>query len=482
LLEVELADQRRPVVALVAVTRRQRDPVAGLPLSASWRKAVRPTGRTGELLSVVDSEITWLIGVGDGTEFDWRAAGAALVRGVNERLAFDYEQGRRVPRSLQIQLPDDIDAASVSSLTFGLALGGYGYRISAEPAAPKLTSVRLVAADDTHAEVVRTTMVHAQATALGRDLANTPPNIKNPPWLADQAARIAGASTGLRVTVRDEKWLADKGFGGLLAVGGGSATPPRLIEMTWRPRGVTGRHLVLVGKGITFDTGGISIKPAANMHWMRTDMAGGGAVIAAMRAIAELRLPVKVTGLVPAAENHVSGGAYRPGDVVRHYDGTTTEVANTDAEGRMVLADALGYAVRHHKADVLVDMATLTGAIKMTLGVRTGGLFATDDELAAKWRAAGDRVGESFWRMPFVEEDEISLRGTRGDLKQAPGGPGAIAAAMFLREFTGGLPWLHLDIAGAARAEQPYAEIPVGATGFGARTLVEFAADFAATQ
>ncbi|MGH3495787.1 MAG: leucyl aminopeptidase family protein, partial [Sciscionella sp.] len=213
---------------------------------------------------------------------------------------------------------------------------------------------------------------------------------------------------------------------------------------------------------------------------MRTDMAGGATVIAALRGIAELGLPLRVTGLIPAAENHVSGSAYRPGDVVRHYGGKTTEVANTDAEGRMVLADALAYAVRRLRPDSMVDVATLTGAMKVALGLRTGGLFASQDQLAELVTESGAAVGEAFWRMPLVEEHASEVRGELADVRQAPPGPGGITAALFLREFTGGLPGAHLDIAGPARAEAGYDEVVPGATGFAARTLVELATRFAA--
>jgi leucyl aminopeptidase len=239
-------------------------------------------------------------------------------------------------------------------------------------------------------------------------------------------------------------------------------------------------HLVLVGKGITFDTGGLSLKPADGMQLMRTDMAGGGAVISAMLSIARLGLPLRVTGLVPAAENHVSGSSYRPGDIVRHYGGTTTEVGNTDAEGRMVLADALAYAVRHHEPDVIVDVATLTGAMKVALGVRTGGVFASDPAIERRLRDAGDRVGEAWWPMPLLEDHAEDVRSEIADVRQTPPGPGGITAALFLREFTSGLPWAHLDIAGPARAESGYDEVVPGATGFAARTLVELAASYAA--
>lgn len=319
----------------------------------------------------------------------------------------------------------------------------------------------------------------ASATSLARDLVNAPSNVKDPDWLTARAAELAESTPGLEAVVRDEKWLDERGFGGVLAVGGGSSRPPRLLELSYAPTGARGRHLVLVGKGITFDTGGISLKPADGMHLMRTDMAGGAAVIGAMLAIAHLELPIRVTGLVPAAENHVSGTAYRPGDVVRHRGGRTTEVANTDAEGRMVLADALAYAAEEFDPGLVVDVATLTGAMKVALGLRTGGVFASEPELAERIRTAGGAVGEQWWEMPLLSDHEPDVQGDLADLKQAPAGPGAVGAALFLREFTAGLPWAHLDIAGPGRAEADFAEVVPGATGFAARTLVELAADLA---
>jgi leucyl aminopeptidase len=205
-----------------------------------------------------------------------------------------------------------------------------------------------------------------------------------------------------------------------------------------------------------------------------------------VRAIAGFGLNVRITGLVPCAENHMSGSSYRPGDIVRHYGGRTTEVTNTDAEGRMVLADALAYATTRLNADLLVDVATLTGAMKISLGLRMGGLFATDEELAARVLSAGERAGEAWWRMPLP--DDVDSLGAElaeavpsdiADVRQCPPGPGGIVAAAFLREFTDGLPWAHLDIAGPARAEKAYDDIGPGATGFGARTLIELAASYA---
>jgi leucyl aminopeptidase len=394
----------------------------------------------------------------------------------------DTDAGRTAERTLQLELPDSVGPDEVTELVCGLRLGGYRYAVTTGEAPSTVRAIRLVTSDAALDETVRRAAVLAQATALARDLANTPSNVKDPAWLATMATRTAGKVVD--VAVRDEKWLAAHGFGGVLAVGGGSARPPRFVELSWRPAKASA-HIVLVGKGITFDTGGISLKPADGMHLMRTDMAGGAVVIAAVEAIARLGLDVRVTGLVSCAENHVSGSAYRPGDVVRHYGGRTTEVTNTDAEGRMVMADALAYAHAVHKPDLLVDVATLTGAMKVSLGLRTGAVFASADDVAAKVLAAGAAAGERWWRMPLgsdvssvAGEFAESVRSEVADVRQCPPGPGGIAAAMFLREFTGGLPWAHLDIAGPARADRNYDEVTTGATGFAARTLVELVAGF----
>ncbi|OZM75122.1 peptidase M17 [Amycolatopsis antarctica] len=481
-------------VEVVAAARR-RSPLAVLVPApdgdTGWETAdaalftgQRATGKPGEVRTVGDpaSRALWLVGVGGGTAKDYRTAGAALIRAADAHVVTETEADARPSRTAQAELPDGAGPAEAAEFALGAALGGYTFTLTADDPKPRVRTLRLVVGQETAVAPVTAAVGRAlelaAASALARDLANTPSNVKDPVWLAGTAERVAAAASGLSVTVRDERWLAEQGFGGVLAVGGGSASPPRLIELSYRPRGAT-THILLVGKGITFDTGGISIKPADGMHLMRTDMAGGGAVIAAARAIANLRLPVRVTALVPSAENHVSGSSYRPGDVVRHYGGTTTEVGNTDAEGRMVLADALAYGIRKFSPDVVVDVATLTGAMKLSLGVRTGGLFATEDALAERVAAAGERAGEAWWRMPLLEDLAGDVRGEIADLRQAPQGPGGIVAALFLREFTGGLPWAHLDIAGPGRSERNYAEVVPGGTGFAARTLVEFAASYA---
>ncbi|MCA1185460.1 MULTISPECIES: M17 family metallopeptidase [unclassified Saccharopolyspora] len=461
----------------------------------SLLEALGVTASVGEVRTVPlpDGRFGWVVGAGSGEPGHWRAIGASIARAARAKLgegvASDDDPADLGDAAdaeyVQVLLPADADVELVSALTLGLSLGDYRFRVSAEPAAPRMRKALLVVPGGADADAFRVAVARAEelaaATSLTRDLANAPSNVKNPAWLAGAGTALAGPLQGVTATVRDEKWLADKGFGGVLAVGGGSVSPPRLLELAWRPDGVkSGPHLVLVGKGITFDTGGLSLKPADGMHLMRTDMAGGGAVLSALLSIARLRLPVRVTALVPSAENHVSGSSYRPGDVVRHYGGKTTEVGNTDAEGRMVLADALAYAVDRLEPDYLVDVATLTGAMKVALGLRTGGLFSTDERLGKALRDAGERVGESWWPMPLLEDHAADVRGELADVRQAPQGPGGITAALFLREFIGDVPWAHLDIAGPGRADKSYDEVVPGATGFAARTLVELAASLAA--
>jgi leucyl aminopeptidase len=430
----------------------------------------------------------WLVGTGDGSAGNWRAAGAALVRAVTDGDGCSVDL---VAPMVQVHLPTGITAHEAASLALGCVVGSHQYRVtsgaptvgSAGGPRPRRALITLIAPlggrPGLLAEAVARAQLLGRATGLARDLANTPSGHKGPSWLAATGARLAAAVPGLEATVHDKCWLVDHGFGGVLAVGGGSARPPRLLELAWHPAEViTEEHLVLVGKGITFDTGGISIKPAEGMHLMRTDMSGGAAVIGALLAIGELRLPLKVTGLVPCAENHMSGSAYRPGDVVRHWGGSTTEVINTDAEGRLVLADALAYAAGTLAPTTLVDVATLTGAMKVSLGLRTGGLFATESHLTERIQAAGDAAGEDWWPMPLIEDHAADVRSDIADLRQCPPGPASITAALFLREFTTGLPWAHLDIAGPARAESSYDEVNPGGTGFATRTLIELACSF----
>ncbi len=432
------------------------------------------TGRAGEITQTVIKLAgrpctVMFVGIGDAAPGALRRAGAALAR----RLP----AGRITACTAVLTEPDQ----SVQAFVTGLLLGSYRYTLKsaagpAGQAEPAEVQLLLAGRQDPAALAGRATIV-AEAVALARDLANTPSMTKSPAWLAGEAARIA-ATSGLSCRVWTETDLTRDQFGGLLGVGAGSAQPPRLIELSYQPADPQ-RHVVLIGKGITFDSGGLSLKPNDSMKLMKTDMAGGAAVIATMSALARLGVPVRVTGLVAAAENMPSGTALRVGDVIRHYGGRTVEVLNTDAEGRLVLADALAYADAELDPDIMVDLATLTGAARVALGSVLGALYATDDDLAGALLAAGTASGDRLWRMPLAEDYRAGLDSPVADLANMAGGTsraGSIDAALFLREFTGGRPWAHLDIAGAARATADDGENTKGATGFGTRLLLHWLA------
>jgi leucyl aminopeptidase len=410
--------------------------------------------------------LAYLVGIGRGGPADLRKAGAAVVRAATGR-------AERGLRHLVVAFGHQAGPAAVRGLVEGLCLAGYSFSLrSHRPATLNRVSL-VVEAPEACADALAAGLTAARATCTARDLTNTPAREKSPAWLAGRAERWL-APLGVDVRVRAERELAAEGFNAILAVGGGSARGPRLIEARWAPRGARGPRVVLVGKGVTFDTGGLSIKAADSMMQMKTDMAGGAAVLGALAAAAELKLPLRVTALVPAAENSVSGGSYRPDDVIRHYGGRTTEVRNTDAEGRLLLADALAYAAARLRPDYLLDVATLTGAIRVALGTRTAGLFATDDGLASQLLAAAELAGERLWRMPLPAEYEPLVDSDIADGNNAAGSPGSITAALFLKPFAGGLPWAHLDIAGAARASADDGEISRGGTGYGVRTLLRW--------
>jgi len=411
------------------------------------------------------------VGIGDATLPDVRGYAAAAAR----RAQTLAEHGAR-----RLLLPLDTTVApggadEVRAAVEAALLAGYRFRETSKPHPPRLETVTVVATDAADlAAAARAGQVTAESVAWARDLINTPSNVKNPAWLAAEAGERLAGLDHVTVHVLEPDDLAAGGFGGVLAVGGGSATPPRVIVASYRPPGAAAHHPALVGKGITFDTGGLSIKPNAGMREMKTDMAGGAAVLATVDAVARLGLPVAVIAVVPAAENAVSASSYRPADVVRHVGGRTTEVLNTDAEGRMVLADGLAYARLELGATALVDVATLTGAMKVALGVKTAGLYATTDGLAEALTTAAGHAGERLWRMPLADEYADLLDSDVADANNAPGNPGSTTAALFLRPFAGDLPWAHLDVAGPARAASDDAEIVKGGTGFGVRTLVRW--------
>jgi leucyl aminopeptidase len=440
------------VIAAEKVTGKVGD-VTRVPVLA-------PSGLPGRVL---------LVGTGGGTVRDLRRAAASLGRAA------------RGCRHLVTTLGDGTGREGTRAVVEGLLLGAYtppaaGLRLAKDSPALRVT---LVGAHPPDALALGLTYV--AATTLARDLAETPSNVKNPGWLADRAREL-GVAAGLTAEVWDERRLVAEGFGGVLAVGSGSATPPRFVRLDYVPEGTSSRRsrkpIVLVGKGITYDTGGISIKPRESMVPMKTDMSGAAAVLAAVLACTDLGVRRPVTALLPLAENAFGASSYRPGDVVTARGGRTVEILNTDAEGRMILADALAYAAGTLDPEVIVDIATLTGAAALGLGRRHAALYATDDRLAAALTEAGRASGEEVWRMPLVEDYRSSLDSPVADIRQVPGNPapggGSITAALFLREFTGGKPWAHLDIAGPARSDRDEYEITRGATGWGARLLLRW--------
>jgi leucyl aminopeptidase len=428
------------------------------------------TGKAGQLLEIAaPAAAPWsaVLFVGLGSEPD--------AEGVRRAAGF---AGRRTAgaRTVSTTLHQLADAAAFVE---GFTLGQYRfdkYRSEPKPAATE--TVKLVGASGADIEAARRGAVVASAVALARDLVNEPPVAKSPRALAD-IAREEGEGAGVRVVVHEEAAIAEMGLGGLAAVNWGAAEPARLVEMWYEPPGAE-RFLAFVGKGIVFDSGGLSLKSPENMEDMKTDMSGGAAVIAAIRAIAQIGLPVKVAGFVPITENLPGGSALRPGDVITARNGKTIEVLNTDAEGRLVLADGLSLAAEA-QPDLIVDIATLTGACKIALGPEIAGYFASGEEAATAVGAAGDSSGERVWQLPLPGDYRRKIDSDVADMKNTGGKwGGAITAACFLQEFVGETPWAHIDIAGPARADKDDAYISKGGTGFGVRLLIALAAAFAA--
>jgi leucyl aminopeptidase len=459
-----------------AAPGRGADAVAGLGVDAAALLGAREaTGSAGEVTEVPVSRdgvrSVLLVGVGDGSPAALRKAGSAVAR----RAA-----GGTTIAATVVDGTDD-EAARAFAEAAALAAYSFSRRSSEKPRT--LTALRLVVDAPRRLDAALAAAgATADAVHLARDLAQTPSMEKSPQWMADRAQAIA-RDAELAVTVWDEQRLAADGFGGILAVGRGSARPPRLVQLEHRPPRAT-EHVVLVGKGITFDTGGLSLKPLDGMKAMKTDMAGAAAVLATMSALSRLGVRRRVTALLPLAENMPGAAATRPGDVIRQWGGRSVEVLNTDAEGRLVLADALAYAVARLSPDAIIDVATLTGAITLGLGRRHAGLYSTSPALERALVEAGAAGGERLWPMPLVEDYRNGLDSPIADLRNI-GDPdhgyqgGSIVAALFLREFVhppgaAAVPWAHLDIAGVGRADADEDEVTKGPTGFGVRTFLRY--------
>jgi len=431
-------------------------------------------------------------------------AGRLMLVGLGEQKKLSLEKLRRAAalaarraksmklKSLAIEIPEAkwVSAhlkapygMAVRALCEGAALSVYAfnkYRSKGEEdAKDAIKQVLMVSKDPgSGAEArrsVREAQVIVEAVYLARDLENAPANEIFPESLAQTASRLA-KRYGFRSRVFNEQRIKKLGMGGVIAVSQGSSKPPRFIVLEYGRR-ARKNTVVLVGKGVTFDSGGISLKPSSNMAEMKMDMSGAAAVIATIEAVARLKLPVHLVGLVPAVENMPSGSATKPGDIVRHYNGKTSEVDNTDAEGRLILADALGYAETFKPAAV-IDLATLTGACVVALGHHATGMMGNDDALMEKLKNAGDLTYERVWPLPLFDEYEKQIKSDVADVKNVGGRwAGAITAGWFLKKFIGKYKWAHLDIAGTAILDEPQEYAPKGGSGVGVRLLVEFLRD-----
>lgn len=436
-------------------------------------------GQPGEAVAVptlgnLPAKQVILLGLGAKTE----AKGAAHARRIGAVLA----RKAGGARSLATTIPASIKGGAeeiAGAFAEGFLLGSYrfeAYKAKKENKPNRVESVTILGkADARKAKAAfERAKVLADATNLARDLVNTPSGDKSPESLAEEGRKIAKGG-GLKITVFDEKQLAAKGFGGILGVGAGSVKPPRLVQLRYEPAGAK-KTIALVGKGITFDSGGINLKPSAGLDWMKMDMGGGAAVLGAMYAIAKLKPKVRVHGYIATSENMPDGAAIRPGDVITHYGGKTVEVGNTDAEGRLVMADAIVYA-KEQGADVIVDIATLTGACMVALGHWMFGVMGSPRSEARKVLDAAERAGEGAWELPLFEPYREAIKSEIADLRNINSldiGGGAITAGLFLQSFAGDTPYVHLDIAGPAKSDADRFERPKGATGAGVRTLVEY--------
>ena len=415
-----------------------------------------------------------VVGLGDRDAFDAERARVAAALGVR--------QARRIDATHHAGAAPDTDASTAAALTAGTILASYSFDTyksakDEDEDAPGASLERLTIHGGAAAErEVGIARVASEAANRARDLQNTPANVADPEYLAERARAIAATHESVEVDVLDRGRLEAEGMGGILAVSAGSAKEPALIVLRYSGGG---SKLGLVGKGVTFDSGGISIKPAAGMELMKKDMSGGAAVIEATAAVAELGLAIDLVSVVPAVENMPSGTAMRPGDIITQLNGKTVEINNTDAEGRLILADALTYCARQG-ADRIVDIATLTGAVIVALGSTYAAIISNDDEWAAEVTRAGDVTGELLWRLPLHAEYKELTKGTAADLTNASAKrkAGTIYAGSFLEEFVEDATWAHLDIAGTSwDVGREY--LGSGATGYGVRLLVELAARLA---
>jgi leucyl aminopeptidase len=474
---------------VLTASARRLDEATGGAVVRAVAAAPRFHGKKNELVPLIGPPglpVSRIVVVGLGKP---EAVDARMLEDLGGNLVAHLNGAGETEASFAIDLGDGAPmkpAEGAARLAFGAALRAYRfdkYRTRQKPEQkPSLAAITVTApAPDQAKKVYRALGAAADSVAFTRDLVSEPANELYPESMAERAAALAGPDLpGLSVEILDDNRMRELGMGALLAVGQGSVRPPRVVVMQYRGAAADVAPLGFIGKGVTFDTGGISIKPAAGMGDMKWDMAGAGVVIGLLRLLAARKAKVNAVGIVGLVENMPSGNAQRPGDIVRSMSGQTIEVLNTDAEGRLVLADVLWYCQDRFKPKLMIDLATLTGAVIVALGHDNAGLFANNDELAERLIAAGKAVGEPLWRLPLGDTYDRAIDSDAADVKNIAGdrAAGSIIGAQFVQRFVNNVPWAHLDIAGVAWSKKDAPTVPKGATAFGVRLLDRFVADY----
>ncbi len=480
-------DQKQTPLLVIGIFEGEQDFPHSKELDSAIFSSIRETLENKEFRGTFGSSIVvYTLGKGPMKKI--------MLLGLGKREKFTDESARicagkatRKARELEIKefsilQFSNLDEGLIEAMTEGIALASYSfdkYKEAKEPATKKIEEVTILINSDSlrFQSVVEKANLIVEAVNFARDISNLPPNDCPPALLASIAVSLA-QDYGMKVRVMDRYELENMGMGGIVAVGKGSNNPPKLIVLEY-----TGasdpqqKPYLLVGKAVTFDTGGISIKPSEKMDEMKFDKCGGCTVLAIIRAVASMKLAVNVVGIVPSVENMPSATSYRPGDIIRMYNGKSVEVLNTDAEGRMILADALAYGIVTHSPKAVIDLATLTGAAVIALGANVAAVVGSNKQLIDRLRKLSDRTGEKMWELPLYEEYHEQIKSTYADIKNIGGrSGGVITAAAFLSNFVNDVPWVHIDIAGTAWMQEGTHEKSYnhkGASGFGVRTLVK---------
>ncbi len=449
---------------------------AQLEAAFEGSKFIGEKGQQLTVYSIGKYRVLHLIALGEKSQLTNEKVRRAATAGI--KLAQSAKASTMVFAAFDSTIEQLSDYESVHSIVEGAMLGAYKFDkyLTQEKEKSKVESITVALAEVASSigkKAARDAQLLCEAVYLTRNLSNAPANEIYPEALANAAAKMAKRH-GIRARILDEKQISALKMGGLLAVNSGSARPPRFITLEHKGNPKSRDWYAIVGKGITFDSGGISIKPASGISEMKMDMAGAAAVIGTMQALASLKVQVNVVAIAPSTENLPSGSAYKPGDVVTTMSGITIEVDNTDAEGRVILSDGLFYAQRY-KPKAIIDLATLTGACVVALGQHATGMFGTGEDTMAQLKEAGEKTFERVWQMPIYEEYEKQIKSDIADVKNVGGRwAGAITAALFLKKFVGDYPWVHLDIAGTAMLEEPTDYSPKGGSGVGVRLLTQF--------